>query len=122
HWWEGLALGEFRLVKARLVSKPEGIELARAATWDMSWFDRADGRARLGLINLEVPTEHRRKGYGRFLVGEILRRARANLISLVEVQTAATNQPALALYASLGFEPIDQATLYRLPGGVVRGL
>jgi ribosomal protein S18 acetylase RimI-like enzyme len=121
HWWEGLALGEFRLEQARLVSKPDGIELAQAATWDMSWFDRVDGRARIGLINLEVPVEHRRKGYGRFLVSEILRRARENLIGLVEVQTGVTNQPALALYASLGFEPIDQATLYRLPAQIIRG-
>ena len=80
----------------------------------MQWFGRQDGRARLGLIQLEVAPEHRRKGYGRFLVGEVIRRARANLFAGVAVQTAASNQPALALYASLGFEPTDQATLYRL--------
>ena len=27
----------------------------------------------------------------------------------------ATNLPALGLYQSLGFQPIDQSTLYRLP-------
>jgi ribosomal protein S18 acetylase RimI-like enzyme len=113
-WWEGVALGRFPLTEAHLLAKSDGIELARATTWDMSWFDREDGRARVGLIKLEVVAEHRRKGYGRFLVSEILRRARANLIELVEVQTAAANQPALALYASLGFAPIEQSTLYRL--------
>ena len=35
--------------------------------------------------------------------------------ALVEVQTLATNQPALALYQTLGFVPIDQSTVYRLP-------
>ena len=29
-------------------------------------------------------------------------------------QTAATNEPALALYASLGFQPVEQATCFRL--------
>jgi ribosomal protein S18 acetylase RimI-like enzyme len=121
HWWEALALGEFALTRVRLLSKSDGAELARAATWDMCWFGRKDGSVRVGLIDLEVAPQHRRKGYGRFLVGEILRRARESLASAVEVQTASTNQPALALYASLGFEPIDHATLYRLPADAVRG-
>ncbi len=115
NWWQGLALGDFNVSLARLLAKAGGIELARASTWDMRWFDRDDGRARVGLINLEVSPEHRRKGYGRFLVSEILRRARSELMELIEVQTAAENLPALALYNSLGFEAVDQATLYRLP-------
>jgi ribosomal protein S18 acetylase RimI-like enzyme len=114
-WWQGLALGDFNVSEVRLLAKSDGCELARVSTWDMRWFDRDDGRTRVGLINLQVAPEHRRKGYGRFLVGEILRRARTELIELVEVQTSAENLPALALYASLGFVPIDQAILYRLP-------
>jgi ribosomal protein S18 acetylase RimI-like enzyme len=114
NWWESLAVGQFPLTEARLVTKSDRIDLAHASTWDMQGFDREDGRARIGLINLEVAPEHRRKGYGRFLVSEILRRARSNLFALVEVQTAASNQPALALYASLGFLPIEESTLYRL--------
>ena len=49
------------------------------------------------------------------LVTEIFRRARENLVSLVQVQTSSTNQAAMSLYQTLGFQPIDQATLYRLP-------
>jgi ribosomal protein S18 acetylase RimI-like enzyme len=79
----------------------------------MRWFGREEGRARAGLLDVRVPLEHRRKGYARFLVGEILRRARSNLVHGVEVQTSAENQPALALYDSLGFVPVEQATLYR---------
>jgi ribosomal protein S18 acetylase RimI-like enzyme len=79
----------------------------------MRWFGREEGRVRVGLLDVHVPPEHRRKGYARFLVGEILRHARSNLIHCVEVQTSAENQPALALYASLGFVPVDQATIYR---------
>jgi ribosomal protein S18 acetylase RimI-like enzyme len=115
HWWEGLALGEFQVVKARLLRRSDGAELAHADTWDMSWFGRGDGLARVGLINLEVAAEHRRRGYGRYLVTEIFRRARENLVSLVQVQTSSTNQAAMSLYETLGFQPIDHATLYRLP-------
>ena len=40
------------------------------------------------------------------------------MIAAVAVATSSANQPALALYASLGFQPIDESTLYRLaPNG-----
>ncbi len=118
HWWEGLALGEFQVMRGRLLSRSDGTELAHAETWDMSWFCRADGRSRIGLIDVEVATLHRRKGYGRFLVNEILRRARENLVALVEVQTGSTNLAAMSFYTALGFQPIDQSTFYRLPANL----
>jgi ribosomal protein S18 acetylase RimI-like enzyme len=115
NWWQNLALGDFQFMRARLVSKSGGEPIAWAETWDMGWFARADGRSRIGLVNLEVAVPHRRKGYARHLITEIFRRARENYIDLVEVQTSSTNQPALSLYASLGFRPINGATLFRLP-------
>ena len=113
HWWQNLAIGDFPLTDARLLAKSDGSVLAQAKTWEMRWFGREDHEVRAGLLDLEVAADHRRKGFARFLVGEILRRARSNLIDRIAVQTAAENQPALALYASLGFVPIDQSTLYR---------
>jgi ribosomal protein S18 acetylase RimI-like enzyme len=114
-WWQCLALGDFQLLNASLVSRTDGSHLAHAQAWDMSWFGRGDGRARIGLISLEVSAVHRRKGYGRFLVSEVLRRARENHVGCVAVQTAATNLPALGLYRSLGFQQVEQATCFRLP-------
>jgi ribosomal protein S18 acetylase RimI-like enzyme len=116
HWWENQALSEFHLTRLRLLARSDGMELARATTWDMAWFGRGDGRTRTGLIGVEVSASHRRKGYGRYLVCEVIKWAREHASALVEVQTLATNQPALALYQSLGFLPIDQSTVYRLPG------
>jgi ribosomal protein S18 acetylase RimI-like enzyme len=116
NWWESLAIGEFRPTRFRLLSKADGSELAHATTWDMNWFGRDDGRSRLGLIDLEVHPQARRQGYGRYLVSEILRQARNDLVSRVAVQTGATNVAALALYESLEFEPVETAILYRAAG------
>jgi GNAT superfamily N-acetyltransferase len=115
HWWENQALSEFHLTRFRLLARADRTELARATTWDMSWFGRGDGRTRAGLSDVAVSPSHRHKGYGRYLVSEVIRWAREHAWALVEVQTLATNQPALALYQSLGFVPIDQSTVYRLP-------
>jgi ribosomal protein S18 acetylase RimI-like enzyme len=116
NWWDALAIGEFRPTRYRLLAKADESELAHATTWDMSWFGRGDGRSRIGLIDLEVNPTCRRKGFGRFLIAEILRQARNDMVAIVDVQTGATNASALALYQSLHFDPVETAVLYRLPG------
>jgi len=113
NWWQNVALGDFQTMKVRLLSRADGAPIAHAQAWDMGWFGRGDSRPRIGLIDLEVVAERRRKGFGRFLVTEIFRRARENMVASVAVQTSAVNEAALSFYASLGFQPVDQATLYR---------
>jgi ribosomal protein S18 acetylase RimI-like enzyme len=115
NWWENIALSDFHLTHVRLASRTDGVEIARANTWDMTWFGRVDGRTRIGVFGVEVAPAHRGKGYGRFLVAEILRNARENGFERAEVQTLSDNQPALALYQSLGFKPVEQSTVFRLP-------
>jgi ribosomal protein S18 acetylase RimI-like enzyme len=120
HWWQALAIGGFRPTGFRLTSKSDVCELARATTWDMNWFGRHDGRSRIGIIDVEVAPEFRRRGYARHLVGEIMRQARTEMVSAVALQTRSTNEPALALYQSMGFVPVESATLYRRAGGEFR--
>lgn len=116
-WWDNLAVGEFRPTLYRLIARDDQSEVARATTWDMSWFGRIDNRTRLGLVDVEVRTDRRRKGLGRHLLNEILRQARAQQVGAVSVQTPLTNSAALAFYESLGFQPFETSTLFRLPGG-----
>ena len=115
NWWENIALSDFHLTLARLVARADGAEIARARTWDMTWFGRLDGRTRLGIFDVFVSPEHRRKGCARFLMAGIFRAARDHGYDDAEVQTATANEPALALYQSLGFEPVEQSTVFRLP-------
>ena len=115
-WWESAALGPFRPTEYRLLARDGDRELARASTWEMAGFGRVDGRVHLGLYAVEVAAEVRRQGYGRHLVGEVMRKARSQWNEVIDVQTRATNLPALALYESLGFIRVETATLYRRPG------
>jgi ribosomal protein S18 acetylase RimI-like enzyme len=116
NWWEALALGYCQITRFRVLAKVDERELARASTWDMASFGRLDGKARTGLIDVEVAEEERRKGYGRFLIGEILRHCRSQWGEVVALQVRSTNLPALALYEGMGFDVVDRATLYRKPG------
>jgi GNAT superfamily N-acetyltransferase len=114
-WWEALAIGSHHPTQYQLLSKTDGREVATATTWEMDEFGRLDNRTRVGLVQVEVDPDHRRKGFGRHLVTEILRKARAEMVAAVAVQTRQTNIPALAFYQSLGFEPVETSILYRLP-------
>lgn len=116
HWWDNLSLAHHRVAAVQLVSKADASTMAQAALWDMEGFSRIDGKSRYGMLGLYVAPDHRRQGYGRFLVSEIMKHARLQLIDRLVVQTGATNAPARALYESLGFRRIEQSTTYRLPG------
>lgn len=115
-WWDALASPPGTLTAYRLVAKADDAVIARATTWDMAAFGREDGRAIVGLRDVEVAPARRRQGFGRHLVGEILRHARGQWAEGVQVATDQANAPALGLYRSLGFRPVDSATLYRKPG------
>jgi ribosomal protein S18 acetylase RimI-like enzyme len=125
-WWDALAIGLFRPTLFQLVDRqqpravPSEPVVARATTWDIAaGLSANDGRARTGLIDLDVSSNRRRQGVGRYLVAEILRHARTQFVDIVSVQTSATNTPALTLYDALGFEQVDTATLYRLPANLL---
>ncbi len=115
-WWEASAIGSSQLTRFRLLSKGDDRLLAVGSTWDMVAYSRFDGKTRTGLFDLEVVEGERRKGYGRFLVGEVLKHCRDQWGEVVSVQTRSTNRAALGLYQSLGFEPVDSSTLYRRAG------
>jgi ribosomal protein S18 acetylase RimI-like enzyme len=115
-WWDTLAIGFFRPTRFQLLHKDDDRELARAVTWEMEPYSRAGARTQVGLIAIEVNAAHRRQGYGRYLLVEVLRHAREHAVESVAVQTSATNAPALALYQALGFVPVETATLYRKAG------
>ena len=115
-WWEAAALGGSQISRFRLLARDDDHELAHASTWDMAAFGRLDGRARTGLIDVEAAEGERRKGYARFLIGEILRHCRNQWGEFVSVQTRSTNLAALGLYRSTGFQPVDSSTLFRRPG------
>lgn len=115
-WWDALALGHTTSTGFLLVAKADGTELARATTWDMAAFGRVDGRARVGLRAVEVVPERRRQGFGRYLVGEILRHARGEWAEVVAVATDRENLAAQGLYESAGFRAVGSAALYRKPG------
>ncbi len=59
-----------------------------------------------------VVPEARRRGFGRGLMGKVLREARAAAVPALMLTVDARNAPAWELYRSLGFEPFDRREVF----------
>lgn len=70
------------------------------------------------LLRIAVAPEHRRRGLARVLVQAVLARAAELGCTHVDLEVAADNAPALALYHALGFVEVGRrAGYYTTPPG-----
>jgi len=112
-WWEACTIGDFDLTRFELMARGGGRTLARATFRNM---DASGGDAfvrQAGLIDLEVDSASRRQGMATFLLSEAFTGFVRQGITLVQVQTMAHNTAALGLYRKLGFQQIDQGSVFR---------
>ena len=72
------------------------------------------GRAGLYLEDLFVQPECRGKGYGKALLQELARMARARGCGRMEWWCLNWNRPSIDFYQSLGAKPMDEWTVFRL--------
>jgi len=56
------------------------------------------------IISLAVHPEHRRKGYAKLLIKELLRRFETNGVKVVRLEVRVSNKPAINLYSKMGFK------------------
>jgi ribosomal protein S18 acetylase RimI-like enzyme len=112
-WWESCTTAAFERNRFVLLASGNAQTLADVWFWDVEPLSTAWGAPTAGMFDLQVATERRRAGLGSFLLGEAFDRLRKRGIVLVEAQTMQQNSPALALYAKLGFNKVDEGIVYR---------
>jgi L-amino acid N-acyltransferase len=83
-----------------IVAEDEGIVIGYASFGD---FRPWPGYRRTVELSVYVAAEHRRRGAGRALLAELLRRARELGKAIVVAGIESSNHASLALHASLGF-------------------
>jgi len=80
------------------------------------------GRAGLYLEDLYVLPEHRGKGYGRAILQKLAAIAVERGCGRMEWWCLDWNRPSVDFYRSLGAEPMDDWTVYRLTGEALEHL
>ena len=78
------------------------------------------GKAGLYLEDLFVKPEYRGKGYGKAILNELARIAVAHGCGRLEWWCLDWNQPSIDFYLSLGAEPMDDWTVYRISGDTLK--
>lgn len=114
-WWDACTFGGFDRTRYDLVVGNQVV--AHTTTWQMDFLAVTWGVRAVGLIDFEVAPGERRKGYGAYLLSEVLKQLQQEGVGIVEAQTMLReSSAALALYAKLGFREIDRGTVFRKEG------
>jgi GNAT superfamily N-acetyltransferase len=90
-------------------------QAAGLALWFYN-FSTFRGRHGIYLEDLFVRPEHRGRGIGRALLAGLARRCVAESLGRLEWSVLNWNTPAIEFYRSLGAQPMDGWTVYRLTG------
>jgi [ribosomal protein S18]-alanine N-acetyltransferase len=103
-----------------LASQPEGIILVAELASDGPVAGFVAARAmgsEAEMLNLAVDAEHRRKGIGRTLVGELHRRLSIAGVERVYLEVRPSNLGAQQLYRSVGYAECGRRTNYYASNG-----
>jgi len=111
-WWWLTRHGRFESLTFTLVPAAGGSCPALVTCWGMELHAATRGRRTVGMTDLYVAPDHRRKGYARVLLCEVIRRLRDDLVNYVETVVPANNAPAKALFEGLGFTNFDTGVVY----------
>lgn len=96
-------------------------EAAGLALWFYN-FSTFRGRHGIYLEDLFVRPAHRGRGIGRALLTGLARRCVAESLGRLEWSVLDWNTPAIEFYRSLGAQPMDEWTVYRLTGSALQQL
>jgi ribosomal protein S18 acetylase RimI-like enzyme len=116
-WWQECVLGPLELIEFRLEEKPTGRVAARCRVWEMEGFSWRWNLPAVGITEVEVREDVRRRGLAKFLLAQILRYLQDQFFGVAEVHALEDNEPALRLFQGLGFEQVDVGRMYRKEGG-----
>jgi GNAT superfamily N-acetyltransferase len=82
-------------------------------------FSTFRGQPGLYLEDLYVKPEHRGKGIGKALLATLAKLARDRGFGRLEWSVLNWNEPSIGFYCSLGAQPLDEWTVYRVDDGAL---
>lgn len=80
------------------------------------------GRPGIYLEDLFVKPEHRGRGFGKALLAHLATLCTERGYGRLEWSVLDWNEPSIKFYKSLGAEPMDEWTVYRLTGNALQAL
>jgi GNAT superfamily N-acetyltransferase len=111
-WWDAVMFEPFDRTRWELLDRDTGSLLASVYFLNLETMSGAWGVHAIGIVDLKVNGDRRRRGLATFLLGEAFRQLQAQGVSLAEVHVPEANVAGVSVFRNLGFEPVDASTLY----------
>jgi ribosomal protein S18 acetylase RimI-like enzyme len=121
-WWLEGIVGAVEPVEIRLMDRSSNTAVGRSLLWEMEGFSWRWNVPAAGILEMTVSAERRRLGLGRFFLAHLLRYLQEQYFGVCECQVDEENGAAVGLLASMGFERVDEGTVYLKQGGTESGL
>jgi ribosomal protein S18 acetylase RimI-like enzyme len=112
-WWWITRFGRLESLQFLLVPKGGGQPLASLSVVGLDLYLRKWNERAVGLLDLQVESAERKKGYGQAILVEVCRRLKTELITKLEAHALDTDVAALAVLKSAAFEHVDTGIVYR---------
>ena len=112
-WYEEAAIGPTELHNFQLRHKGTGRVVGRICLWEMETYGQRWNEHAVGILELETVVDLRRQGLAKFLLTMLLRHVHEQFFTLAEVHVPETNEPAIALLRSMGFQHTDTGRRFR---------
>jgi len=107
-WWWHVRFGQLDVLKFELQERQDESVVASGQIIGLDVYIPKWGVRAVGMKELWVPEEVRRRGYGFSLVLEICRRLREQSIQVIEAQVDAENTAACELFTDARFEQVQE--------------
>ncbi|MEZ6142479.1 MAG: GNAT family N-acetyltransferase [Zavarzinella sp.] len=111
-WWRECVYSLLNLNEFRLNDKSSLHSAARIIFWEMKEFGWRRGVPTAGLVDVQVRSEHRRKGVGKYLLCQFLKYLQEQHFGAVETHVPANDAGVLQLFESVGFQQVDTGISY----------
>lgn len=112
-WWWSTRHGRLDSMHLGLLPKSGGALMAKVCVVGMDLYMSGWNLRAIGICDLQVTEQQRRKGYGQLLLDEVCRRVREDMIQLAEGHTRETDLGGIAVLKSAGFHQIDAGVVYK---------
>tara|TARA_R100000789_G_scaffold98395_1_gene102177 strand:- start:12173 stop:13162 length:990 start_codon:yes stop_codon:yes gene_type:complete len=113
-WWWNVRRSRFDMLRFELLPKNQ-LEpvVAAISVYGLDFYIASWNHRAVGMLDLQVLEEYRRKGYGQALLIEVGRRLKDEMITLLEVHAPLENEAMVKLIEGAGFTQIDTGIVYR---------
>lgn len=111
-WWWMVRLGRYDYIRFELRQKVGTKPVAAVSVFGLDFYIPTWNERAVGLLDLFVNQDQRRKGYGQALLIEIGRRLKQEMVTITEVHVPLDSEALVKLVQGAGFTQIDSGIVY----------